>query len=1001
MLLLVSAFYIVINNSHADSVNTVDFSADQRLVALQQELFTANQDLALLSVKLQHVELRRQQQLLTGRRVVVTEQMLKRSELELAHAQSELANFTQMLKNINYNYLETKQRIEQLTEELRKARLSVGAAKQLPQRDEMYLVNKLGFNREMLGVQAQLKEVLEKVQALASQISQVDQEWLEHLQILYNEQQDQQRILEQQQQQEVTRKQQQQVLLRLTQLKQKLQVFIEQDRIADPQAIQLDAEIFLLERQSDLNHIELQLTYLERDLNSLIVQQEPSVSLLSEVKHRASVINEGLLNLEGTIHTKFKSVDERRQFNEDAYKQQLLTKEQFTNYQLELSKLTEQFASQIVKVQDLKQQLTFRSKIIEEALNDALSKRQTLPGFDWQGWRALGQKFAHVPTVTLQSVKLLLTTLTHNLQQMSIQQYVILGLLQIVWLALWVLGHRGAKLLLERLSEHRQFVIFNILYVSLQLLRRNFAGLFLLIFAWTTLVIAGVNFAVYRLFLYLTLVWFGFRIVTGLARLSLVETLSDASGRDVLLYQRLQFSFSLIGLVMALTVIVYQLPIAYEVRDLVNRIFLLLVLVVAIILWRGRNVVPSLMRSYLGRRHIYVVKTVNVLSFFIPIVIFSDALIGLIGYIDLARTLGYYQILFVLFIAGYVLARGLWGDLMDFLSALIIRYLANGWLISEAVLKPVDQVMRIVLFLLMGTLLFISYGWGPDSIIVKQLVDILNYSLFSVAGSNISVFNLIELAILLAVLFWAGRWSREFAYRWVFLKVRDSGLRNSLAIFFQYIVVIVGIVITLNVLGIGLTGLTVVLGGLAVGLGFGLRDLANNFVSGVLLLIERPVQVGDFISIDNFEGEIIHIGMRSMTVKTFDNMEVLVPNADTFSRAFTNWTRRDNVIRTVASVKIGPHDNPHQVQQLILSVLRTIPDIVADPPPQVFLKEIAEVLIEFQVSYFINIKEVGSRAKIKSKVLLAIWNSFKQHQIRPPYPQQEINITALPKADPA
>jgi potassium-dependent mechanosensitive channel len=255
---------------------------------------------------------------------------------------------------------------------------------------------------------------------------------------------------------------------------------------------------------------------------------------------------------------------------------------------------------------------------------------------------------------------------------------------------------------------------------------------------------------------------------------------------------------------------------------------------------------------------------------------------------------------------------------------------------------------------------------------------------------------LIVLAIMVLVLIWIARWTPEFAYRWLFAKTKDIGIRNSLSVFTQYTVLALGLFVALKIVGIDISGLKFVFGGLAIGIGFGLRDLANNFVSGILLLIERPLRKGDMVTIGNHEGEVTHIGMRSVTVKTWDNTEVLVPNSETFNKPFTNWTHQDSIIRTVVKIKINWSDEPKHVQEIIQQVLKEIPAIVSFPEPEVFLKEIEEALLEFEIRYFINLQFNSSRPEIRSKVLFAVWERFKQYGIHPPHPQHDVY---LKKAD--
>jgi potassium efflux system protein len=216
------------------------------------------------------------------------------------------------------------------------------------------------------------------------------------------------------------------------------------------------------------------------------------------------------------------------------------------------------------------------------------------------------------------------------------------------------------------------------------------------------------------------------------------------------------------------------------------------------------------------------------------------------------------------------------------------------------------------------------------------------------------------------------------------------GIRNSIAILSQYTVIVLGAFFCLRVLGIDLRALAIVSGMFAFGIGLGLRDLANNFACGFLILLERPLRVGDIVNINGVEGEVAHIGGRAVTVRTWDFMELVVPNAEIFNKSFTNWTAKDNTIRTVLHIKIGRYDNPHEIKVIIQNVLTAHKDVLKDPMPEVFLKEISDTLMDFEIRYFVNIRQVKSRISVTSNVLMQIWDAFAAQGIKAPFPQQEI-----------
>jgi len=485
-------------------------------------------------------------------------------------------------------------------------------------------------------------------------------------------------------------------------------------------------------------------------------------------------------------------------------------------------------------------------------------------------------------------------------------------------------------------------------------------------------------------------VWMVFKSIMVVAKVCLVETTHDASGHDMRLYNRLKWIIMLCGMITALTVFVHQLPLIYELKTLCDRVFLLFMMILSLLLLRSYDVVPNLILSNMEARHPYLNKSIRVIGIFVPILMFGNSVIGLFGFVNLIMTVSWYEGIFLIVLIAYLVLRGLLTDGMEQLSGLVIQYVNNGWLWTEAVLKPLHKVMRITLFLLAWAVLFLAYGWDKQSPIVERLTGLLHYQLANVLKTTITPLSIIELFVVVSVFWWTAKWTREFVYRMLAKRTKDMGIRNSIAILSQYSVVVLGAIISLRVLGIDLQALTFVAASFAFGIGLGLRDLANNFACGFLILLERPLRVGDIVNIGGIEGEVAHIGGRAVLVRTWDYTELVVPNTEIFNKSFTNWTARDNTVRTVMHIKIGRHDNPHEVKGIIQSVLMAHKEVMRDPVPEVYLKEMSDTLIDFEVRYCVNIRQVKSRTYVLSSVLMSIWDAFAEHGIKAPYPQQEI-----------
>jgi len=660
------------------------------------------------------------------------------------------------------------------------------------------------------------------------------------------------------------------------------------------------------------------------------------------------------------------------------------------------SVLKQQFLS-IQKTASLRlQQITTQQKMLQASLENKqqqlkkqLSLRQSLVEYHLDSWPSIISQLYLAPIKFYNYIKsLVIKVCDHYIWKdywhvafywlcMSIIILIAVALSQLLRIAIQDKER-------SRLSAHLYDGILVLLY-------KNMPYLALLTAIIATFFLNHIPFANYELIVNLLLVWLIFRTLIQIARLSLLERLSDSSGQDVKLYYRLKWLLLAGGWTTALMVLSQQLPLSILLQDIFSRLFMLFLLAVSLVFWKSRDVIPSLLRPVLISKKRYFQNAISSLTILVPLILLTTAIIGLVGYINLAWTMSRYQAYLVLLITAYILARGLIFDLMGLLSEWMISSLQNGWLWIEVILKPLDKILRALLFLTSIIILFQLFGWYADSFVMDNLHQFGRYPLIDVSGIHITLISILKFFILVCIFIWMSKWTREFCYRWLYRNAKDVGVRNSLSVFTQYAVILLGSFITLRVLGLDFSGMSMILGGLAVGMGFGLRDFASNIVGGIMLLIERPVREGDLITLGEYEGRVAHIGIRSMRVSSWDNMEVLIPNAETFNKPFTNWTHQDSVVRTVVPIKVSRADDPGKVQALLQDVLAIIPEILSNPPTQVLLKKIDDALIEFEIRYFINV-QIYTRFEIRSKVLFAIMAQFKAAGIKPPIPPLQVEL---------
>jgi small-conductance mechanosensitive channel len=219
----------------------------------------------------------------------------------------------------------------------------------------------------------------------------------------------------------------------------------------------------------------------------------------------------------------------------------------------------------------------------------------------------------------------------------------------------------------------------------------------------------------------------------------------------------------------------------------------------------------------------------------------------------------------------------------------------------------------------------------------------------------------------------------------------DAGVKHAIAVVLRYIMILIGFSLGLEYLGIGLEMFAVLLGVIGIGIGFGLQKLAANYVSGFVILFSRPVKKGDYITVaDDLEGEIIEMGMRTTTVRTRDNISVILPNADIVSEKVINWSYGDTTIRLRVPVGVAYGSNIDAVEEVLLDVARRHGEVHKLPIPVVWFTAFGESALEFELLVWVS--NIKKRFLIVSDLNREIDNGFRDRLITVPFPQRDIHI---------
>jgi potassium efflux system protein len=230
----------------------------------------------------------------------------------------------------------------------------------------------------------------------------------------------------------------------------------------------------------------------------------------------------------------------------------------------------------------------------------------------------------------------------------------------------------------------------------------------------------------------------------------------------------------------------------------------------------------------------------------------------------------------------------------------------------------------------------------------------------------------------------------------------ERGSREAVVTVFGYSGMLVAVVVSLGVAGIDFANLAIIAGALSVGIGFGLQNIVNNFVSGLILLIERPVKTGDWIVVGGTEGHVKRIRIRSTQIETFDRADVIVPNSELIASQVTNWMLRDTTGRVRVPVGVAYGSDTQKVREILERIAGEHPDVITKNPklvPVVLFMDFGNSSLNFELRVYI--RNIDHRLQVKSDINFAIDTAFREAGIEIPFPQQDLHVKnwpGLPKA---
>jgi small-conductance mechanosensitive channel len=258
---------------------------------------------------------------------------------------------------------------------------------------------------------------------------------------------------------------------------------------------------------------------------------------------------------------------------------------------------------------------------------------------------------------------------------------------------------------------------------------------------------------------------------------------------------------------------------------------------------------------------------------------------------------------------------------------------------------------------------------------------------------TLSINDVLSFLLVAAAAFYGARIIKLILQEDVLVRVPlKRGVPHAIATAIQYVLLLVGFVLALTAAGFELNRLTLLTGAFGVGIGFGLQNIINNFVSGLILLLERPVQVGDAVQVGTTAGDITRIGIRSSTISTAQGAEVIVPNAKLISDEVTNWTLSNQIRRVEIPVGVAYDSDPERVMRLLVNVAKSNPDVMTEPEPLAVFKGFGDNAMDFELRFWAPFQ---SHVSIKSRVAVAIATALNEAGINIPFPQRDLRVTLV------
>ena len=421
------------------------------------------------------------------------------------------------------------------------------------------------------------------------------------------------------------------------------------------------------------------------------------------------------------------------------------------------------------------------------------------------------------------------------------------------------------------------------------------------------------------------------------------------------------------------------------------RIYLLLeALFVVLVLFAFTHPYLETRKMKIGRFGLLLIRLTPVVYGLLITSIISNIL-GYTNLTDLTLKIGTQSGVFTLIFYGILMSAegvvtGLIHRIFNLQESFDPDYKLRLGLKSLQIIRVGAFILWLLFFLKMVDLLSPFTEFLSDVLVEPYIIGSITFTLGDVLLFVLILSVSFLLTSLISFLFDSGEVSVSF------IKL-PKGIPAAISLVIRYFIIAFGIVLALSSLGIDLSKFNLMAGALGLGIGFGLQTVVSNFISGLILVFERPIHIGDTVEVNNLLGTVNRIGVRSSSISTFDGAEVIVPNNNLIANDLINWTLSDSIKRIEILVGTTYGSDPNKVLEILLDVVSRNKDALKNPAPHALFSEFGESSLNFKLRYWVNY-EIGLQSK--SDISIGIYNQFAEHGIEIPFPQTDVHIKNMP-----